>query len=339
MEKFFQSSMDSFDKIIVEGTVKQRKAAYKKYEDANKAILIMNYQSFLNDERFLALLPYDFVVIDEAHVVSGRSTKTNAAMTRVIQGTPTLMLTGTPIMNKPEQVYGIIGMVNSKYFGPWKQFKDDFIIEQFTGRYTQTIGVKNLSKLRAMIQDVMIRRTEYEVSVELPKTVEIPVKCELDEVQRDLYTAINKKEQELLTQFEQVSLSYKMNQRSEDFQKMQAFDAQLKGLIACKQSAADDPRMFHLTNSKYVKDSFEHIVDTNYKISPKVETLIELIQDIVDSDNKVIIFTKFRTSAVLISQDIQKQLKINTLIYTGQENDNIRDINIKLFKENDDYPV
>ena len=339
MEKFFQDSMNDFEKMIVEGTAKQRKNTYKQYEDADKAIMIMNYQSFLNDERYLALLQYDFVVIDEAHVVSGRSTKTNAAMTRVIQGIPTLMLTGTPIMNKPEQVYGIIGMVNSKYFGPWIKFKEDFIIENFTGRYIQTIGVKNLSKLRAMIQDVMIRRTEYEVSVELPETTEVPVKCELDETQGKLYSAINSKEQELMEQFEKASVSYKMRQNKEDFQKMEMLDAQLKGLIACKQSAADDPRMFHLTNSKYVKDAFEHLVDNNYKISPKVESLIELIQDIVDSDSKVIIFTKFRTSAMLIAQDINKELKLNTLVYTGQENDAVRDTNVKLFKENDDYPV
>jgi ERCC4-related helicase len=242
-------------------------------------------------------------------------------------------------MSKPEQAYGIISIASPDYFGPWKNFKKEFIVEQFQGNYTATIGAKNLSKLRNMIQDVMIRRTEYEVSVSLPKTVEIPINCPLDGTQNTLIFEINKKREELLKEFDCLMTQYNKNPNQGLYQRLQQTDAQIKGLIAATQATADDPRMFYMSSSQYLQKNFLQFVPDNYKQSSKMEKLVDIVDNIVNSGNKTIIFTKFRTSALLIREQLQKDLKLKSLLYTGKENEQQRDYNINLFKNDDDYKI
>lgn len=338
IEKFTNIAL-TYSVQVTGDTAKKRQKAYAEVNKTTHGILITNYQTFLNDESTISQMGFGFVIIDEAHVISGYGTKTNMAIQRVVQGTQCLFLTGTPVMNKPEQAYGIISIANGNYFGKWSAFKKEFIIEQFQGNYTSTIGVKNLSKLRSMIQDVIIRRTEYEVSVSLPKTIETQIMCPLDGIQETLISEINKKREELIGQFEQMMMKYNTTKDPKLFDQLQQTDAQIKGLIAATQATADDPRMFYKTTSKYLQKNFLQFVPDTYKVSSKIEKLVDIVDNIVDNGYKVIIFTKFRTSALLIQEQLQKDLKLNVVLYTGQENDNVRNANIKAFKTDDDYPV
>ena len=190
-----------------------------------------------------------------------------------------------------------------------------------------------------MIQDVMIRRTEYEVSVSLPKTIEIKVDCPLDGTQETLIFEINKKREALLQDFEAMMNQYNKNPNQVLYERMQQTDAQIKGLIAATQATADDPRMFHMSSSQYLQKNFLQFVPSSYKQSSKIEKLVDNVDNIVDSGHKAIIFTKFRTSALLIQQQLEKDLKLNCLLYTGSENESQRDNNIKLFKNDDDYKI
>ena len=342
IEKFTNIGL-TYNIQITGDTITKRQKAYKEIMNSKQGILITNYQTFLNlnDKKELYNLGFDFTVIDESHCCSGQ-TKTNKAIQSVLSGKKCLFLTGTPVMSKPEQVYGIISIANPNYFGPWKTlktFKQEFVVEQFQGNYTATIGAKNLSKLRNMIQNIMIRRTEYEVSVSLPETVETNINCPLDSTQTKLINEINAKREMLLQEFETMMTQYDKNPNQKLYEKMQQTDAQIKGLIAATQATADDPRMFHLSTSQYLQKNFLQFVPNNYKCSSKVEKLVDIVDNIVDSGYKAIIFTKFRTSALLIQEQLWKDLKIKAILYTGQENDNIRNQNIELFKNDDDYPI
>lgn len=338
----FTNIPKTFDIVKTTDSKPKRVKAYKTVASSTNSILITNYQTFLNEESEIDKLNFDFVIIDEAHVISGHGTKTNSLIQHTVQGKPCLFLTGTPIMSRPEQAYGIISIANPNYFNPWKSFKNEFIVEQRQGNYILPIGAKNLSKLRAMIQNVMIRRTEYEVSVSLPKTVEIKINCPQDNVQKELIEAISSKREMFMTEYEQKMQVYNSNPNaapSSLIQQLQQLDAQIKGLISATQATADDPRMFYRSSSQYLQKNFIQYIPSNYKKSSKIEKLVDVVDSIVDSGNKVIIFTKFRTSAILIGEQLQSELKLNTLMYTGKENESERDTNINLFKTDDDYKV
>ena len=97
--------------------------------------------------------------------------------------------------------------------------------------------------------------------------------------------------------------------------------------------------MFYMSTSQYLQKNFLQFVPNNYKYSSKVEKLVDIVDNIVDSGHKAIIFTKFRTSALLIQEQLKKDLKLESLLYTGKENESQRDNNINLFKNDDDYKI
>lgn len=335
-----------FDDVVIEvtgDTAKKRQKAYESFRNANKGILITNYQTFLNDEDKL-MYPYDFLIVDEAHTIANHETRTNQAMTRVLQNIPALFLTGTPIQSKPEQIYGIVNITTPNYFGKFSAFEKRYLVKSYNGNFIQTVGVRNLDELRSKIQDIMIRRTEYEVQVELPDVTEKSVVCKMDKTQQFITEQIIQLRSDNLDMIQQIDTKIKAvkAQGGSPGQLMverDKYDALIKGLIAAAQATADDPRMFHSTTSKYLKKNFEQMVSASYSMSSKVESVIDICGDIFDAGEKVIIFSKFTTSLNLIANDLKKKYKCNILFYTGQQGADERTDIVAKFKTLDEYPV
>lgn len=319
-------------------TPAQRKKAYKAFEDAQDGILVTNYHTFLNDTALFQQMDIDFVVIDEVHSVKARTGKLNNNIGKITYGKPTVFLTGTPIMSKPEDIFGIIQMVEPSYFGIWKDFSDKFLTIDKNGMFGyRVVGAKNLDELRSLVQDIVIRRTEYEVSIQLPKTIIKQIDCQMDNTQETLLEEIHKTQDGILSSIEKLKVNGKIPDYNQD--KAIELESKSKALIAARQAASTDPRMFLLSNSKMMRNTFGSLIPSSYKMSSKTESILDTVEDIITNGDKVILFTKFKTCAEMIAADIQKELKEPALLYTGAENDTQRDIAIDYFKNTTTYNV
>jgi SNF2 family DNA or RNA helicase len=282
------------------------------------------------------MLNYDMVVIDEVHSVKARTGKLNNNIASAVQGKPVIFLTGTPVMSKPEDIFGIIQIANPDYFGPWKEFSKEHLVGAMTNFGYKVIGAKHLDELREKVQNILIRRTRYEVCINLPEVMLIKQSCPMDAVQFKLLNMISDETMEINDQMNRLKDA---NGIIKNPQLYESLDARSKGLIAARQAASTDPRMFWHSNSKIMKDKYGVVVPKSYKSSSKLESIVELVEDIVQSGNKVILFSKFVTSAKLVAQDITDKLKVPVLMYTGLENQDTRDNNINLFKTSVDNNV
>lgn len=320
-------------------TPAQRKKSYDAFNNASSAVLVTNYHTFLNDTALFQQMHIDFVVIDEVHSVKARTGKLNNNISKITYGKPTVFLTGTPIMSKPEDIFGIVQMVAPKYFGKWTDFCKEFLVKDFNGRFGErVVGAKNLDKLRTMVQDIVIRRTEYEVSIQLPKTIMTKVDCVMDSTQEKLLLEIQKMQDSISAQVDVIKADKALDQFEKDT-KIADLEAKGKGLIAARQAASTDPRLFSRSLSKMMRDNFGKLVPASYKMSSKTEAILDLVEDIVDGSDKVILFTKFRTCAEMIASDIQNVLKQNVLLYTGAESDEQRNNAIDYFKNTGTYNI
>ena len=319
-------------------TAAQRKKAYKEFDNASNGILVTNYHSFLNDTDIIKSMHIDFVVIDEVHSVKARTGKLNNNIAKVTMGKPTVFLTGTPIMSKPEDIFGIVQMVDPNYFGQWTKFKNYYLTVDLGGRYgPRVVGAKHLDELRDKVQDIVIRRTEYEVSIQLPKTIIDTVLCQMDSTQEELLKAIAEDQDSITTSMDKL----KVNGKIPDYNQAKAeqLEGRSKGLIAARQAASTDPRLFLRSTSKMMRDVYGKLIPSSYKMSDKTESIIDKVEDILASGDKVILFTKFRTCAQMIGEDIHKHLKENVLLYTGMESDQQRDMAVDYFKNTTTYNV
>ena len=121
--------------------------------------------------------------------------------------------------------------------------------------------------------------------------------------------------------------------------KANQLEGKSKGLIAARQAASTDPRLFLMSNSKMMKEVFGSMIPKTYKRSQKSESILELLEDIIDSGDKVIMFTKFRTCALMLAEDIQSLLNEKVLLYTGSESDDVRDKVVNAFKNTATYNI
>lgn len=335
-------SSSNFVAVYTGTTPAQRKKAYQKFQKSDTGVLITNYHTFLNDTPAIQAIQIDFVVVDEVHSVKARTGKLNNNIGTVVKGKPTIFLTGTPIMSKPEDIFGIVQMSSPSYFGNYTQFKNRYIVTDASGRYgLRIVGAKNLDELRNKVQDIVIRRTEYEVSVQLPSVILQKKECDMDKTQEDIICKIQEKQEGIADSLQKLMESAKnpYSDKTVIQDKIAQLEASSKALIAARQAAATDPRLFLTSNSKMMRETYGKLVPASYKMSDKTVSIVETVEDIVSNGDKVILFTKFRTCAQMIAKDICTLLKEPTLLYTGAENEAQRDNAIDLFKNTTNYNI
>ena len=149
----------------------------KKFDD-KADILIINYALLSKHKEMLAKYTFDLIVADESHKLkNGKALRTKAFFK--IKGNKKLFLSGTPILNRPIELYTILK--NIGLFNNWLKF-----ITRYCGAYKDrfgwnTGGASNLKELQQILREnVMIRRLKKDVLPELPdkihQVISIPTK-------------------------------------------------------------------------------------------------------------------------------------------------------------------
>ncbi|WP_287309280.1 DEAD/DEAH box helicase [Mesorhizobium sp.] len=145
---------------VINGGRAQRQMDYA-FDDFCK---ITNYEKLKPDLDLIAAWGPELVIVDEAQRVKNWNTIAARALKR-IDSSYAIVLTGTPLENKLEELVSIVQFVDQHRLGPtWKllhehQVKDD------AGRVT---GYTGLEKVSQTLAPVMIRRRKSEVLRQLP---------------------------------------------------------------------------------------------------------------------------------------------------------------------------
>lgn len=95
-----------------------------------KAVIIMSYQFAARLEAELRAVPWDTVVIDEAHKLRNAhraSNRTGQALKRALQGRKKLLLTATPLQNSLMELYGLSTLIDDHLFGDEAAFRKQFL--------------------------------------------------------------------------------------------------------------------------------------------------------------------------------------------------------------------
>ncbi len=95
-----------------------------------KVVVIMSYQFAAKLEAELRAVPWDVVVIDEAHKLRNAhraSNRTGQALKRALQGRKKLLLTATPLQNSLMELYGLSTLIDEHMFGDEAAFRKQFM--------------------------------------------------------------------------------------------------------------------------------------------------------------------------------------------------------------------
>jgi len=151
---------------LIAGPAKERSRTYAE----NAFFTICNYEQVLKDISYIEKVRWDLIILDEGQRIKNWEAKT----TRVVKGLASrfaLVLSGTPLENRLDDLFSVVGFVEPEALGPGFRF---FHRHRQLDGDGKLVGYKNLDDLRARLAPILLRRTRESVRLELPpRTVEI----------------------------------------------------------------------------------------------------------------------------------------------------------------------
>lgn len=183
-EKFYlrTSVLDSRAATII-----QANGSINPFDQADR-LIICSYQFAAANGPSIAQVPWDLVVIDEAHRLRNvfkASSKTARAIADAIGTTPKLLLTATPLQNSLMELYGLVSVIDDHVFGDAASFREQFL--------RSGDEQDRNSNLRDRLRPVCIRTLRKQVVEYIPFTRRVPIAQEFlpNDQEQDLYEQVS----------------------------------------------------------------------------------------------------------------------------------------------------
>ena len=262
-------------------------------------INLMHYEQLLKHGELLKTMNWDLMVLDESHYIKNNQAKrTKIALSLSKTATHKICLTGTPVMNKPMELYTQLKFLNSDIAQSYTRFVSDYVVFD---EWLQPSGGKNLSELQERLRStIMLRRMKQDVLSELPDKI------------RQIITI----------PYNTLSLS----QRKLEEEAMQAYNILIK---------KGDSNVVIPTQSGSFVASFSDISQVRHLTSvAKLPIVIQHVKNLLEDGEKVVVFAHhhdvintlmhaFPDVAVRLSGEDDERSRVQSM-YAFQHNDKIR---------------
>ncbi|MCO7127284.1 DEAD/DEAH box helicase [Sporolactobacillus shoreicorticis] len=237
-------------------------------------VIVTSYAIYTKEAGEMLAYNWSCVILDEAQAIKNpRAQKTRAL--RPIKTAHRLVLTGTPIENRLEELWSIMNFLNPGYLGSLERFRAQFIhpIEKKNNR-------SKARQLTQMIRPFLLRRekTDKKIIRDLPEKVEATRICNLTKNQASLYQSI-------------------VNRLKKNV--AETGGIQRKGLI-----------LSTLTKLKQVCDHPSLVSDPSAAgdwSSGKLDLLFQILDPLFEQDEKVLLFTQYVKMGKLLLEEVQRK--------------------------------
>ena len=117
----------------------------------------------MRDIKWIEQVHWDLIIIDEGQRIKNWEAKTTR-MIKSLRSRFALVLSGTPLENRLDDLFSVIEFVDDRRLGPSFRFFNTHRVIDERGKL---LGYKKLDKLREKLSPVLLRRTRGEVIKQL----------------------------------------------------------------------------------------------------------------------------------------------------------------------------
>ncbi|MDE6311588.1 MAG: DEAD/DEAH box helicase family protein, partial [Muribaculaceae bacterium] len=253
-------------------------------EAMESQVVLTTYAMVRNDIGALKDCEFEYVVLDESQNIKNISSQTARAV-MVLKGRRRLALSGTPMENNLTELYSLFRFLNPGMFGTL----DEFNI-RYTGPIQREGDTEAMDALRRKIFPYILRRLKRDVLQDLPERVDETLYVEMDSKQLEFY------ERRRLYYRELVNNTI----RSEGVHRSQFVMFQA------------------MSELRRIASVPENLSDGRIN-SPKLELLVEQVQQSVANGHKVVVFFNFIAGLELAAEHL-RAAGLGTETMTGATN-------------------
>ena len=237
-------------------------------------LVITSYAVLRRDVGLHQQIQWRAVVLDEAQHIKNRFSQ-NAQAVKALATQHRLVLTGTPLENSLGDLWSIFDFLMPGYLGPAAEFRD-----RYETPITKQQDSAALHRLRQRLRPFVLRRLKSEVARDLPAKIEQITWCDLTAEQQSVY-------QSILTQGRRE---------------------------VCEPSGPGSEarrRMVMLTTLLRLRQACCHLglLPTEHdwqEPSAKLATALELIDEAVSGNHRVLVFSQFVKLLKLVAAALQE---------------------------------
>lgn len=261
--------------LVIEGNHLKRKEQYK--PSMTYPYKIVSYNAMANDIKLLGSLSFDMLIMDEVQRLKNWKTQI-AKAARKITSRYAVILSGTPLENRLEELFSVMQLVDQYCLGPFYRFKYNHIATNDLGK---VIAYKNLNQIGEKLKSHLIRRTKKQVSLQLPGRQDKNLFVPMTQTQMEMHD-------------EQKSIISRILYK---WKRMRFL------------SEADRNRlMLCLSQMRMLCDS-TFILDQQSRHDTKVDEVINIIVTLFDGneEEKVVVFSQWERMTRLIAGELEKR--------------------------------
>ncbi len=273
---------------------------------ARAHVVLTTYGILRRDAVFLARVPFDYVILDEAQAIKNASTA-SARSARVLRARHRLAMTGTPVENRLAELWSLFEFLNPGVLGTSGRLAA--ALRASSPEPGGTADQEALELLARALRPYILRRTKAQVAPDLPPRMEQTVLVDLRDEDRRRYDQLREHyRQALLGRVDREGMS-------------QARVYVLEALLRLRQTACHAG----LVNPDFVGAG-----------SAKLDVLEESVLEVVQEGHKVLVFSQF-TSLLSIVRTHFDRAGVTYEYLDGQTRD--REARVRRFQEDPACPV
>jgi len=262
---------------------------------------IMNYDTVYRDLDLIQTWSPDLVVLDEAQRIKNWSTRT-ARSVKKVSSPYAIVLTGTPLENRLEELVSIVQFIDQHRLGPTFRLLHD---HQIRDEHGKVVGYRDLDRISRTLEPILIRRRKDTVLDQLPERLE-----------KNLFVPMTPQQQRHHEENREIVARIVVKWRRYRF-----------------LSEADQRRlMIALQNMRMSCDS-TYLLDHSTDFGVKAEELVTLLEEIYETpDTKVVIFSQWTRMHELLIRRFEARKWNHVFFHGGIESRKRKDL-VDRFRE------
>jgi hypothetical protein len=260
--------------LVVEGDHLARTRAYREEMATYK---IVSYNSIANDLKVYKSMDSDMLIMDEVQRLKNWNTQI-AKGARLINANYAVVLSGTPLENKLEELYSVMQFVDQYCLGPFYRFRNETIVTNpDTGK---VIGYKNLNKVGKQISSVLLRRTKKQVALQMPARVDKTLYVDMTDQQREIHDECQSYVARIIYKWTKYHFL----------------------------SENDRKRLLLLMSKMRMVCDSTFIIDQTTNFQTKIDEALDIVNNTIESgEEKIVVFSQWERMARLLANELDKR--------------------------------